>query len=88
LEKAFNTIHVGFDRTDDYPCDRYFNEPVKSGPFKGERIDHDKWNQMLDTIYELHGWDKKTSWQTREGLQNIGLADVADMLEKEGKLLP
>jgi len=84
LEKAFNTIHVGFDRTDDYPCDRYFNEPVKSGPFKGERIDHDKWNQMLDTIYELHGWDKKTSRQTREGLQNIGLADVAEMLEKEG----
>ncbi len=87
LEKAFNTIHVGFDRSDDYPCDRYYNEPVKSGPFKGEMVDHNIWNQMLDTFYELHGCDKKTSWQTRKGLQNIGLSDVADMLEKAGKLI-
>ena len=87
LEKAFNTIHVGFDRSDDYPCHRYYNEPVKSGPFRGERIDHDLWNQMLDTLYALHEWDIKTSWQTRKGLEKIGMSDVADKLEKAGKLL-
>jgi len=86
LEKAFNTIHAGFDRNDDYPCNRYYNEPVKSGPYKGERINHDIWNRMLDTIYKLHGWDPETSWQTRKGLEKIGLADLADRLEKEGKI--
>jgi aldehyde:ferredoxin oxidoreductase len=86
LEKAFNTIHAGFDRKDDYPCERYYNEPVKSGPYKGERIDHEIWDRMLDTIYRLHGWDIETSWQTRKGLNKIGLNDVADKLKKENRL--
>lgn len=86
LEKAFNTIHTRFDRNDDYPCERYYNEPVKSGPYKGERIDHEIWDRMLDTIYNLHGWDIRTSWQTRKGLNKIGLNDVADKLKKENRL--
>lgn len=86
LEKAFNTIHAGFDRNDDYPCERYYEEPVKSGPYKGERIDHEIWDRMLDTIYSLHEWDIGTSWQTREGLNKIGLNDVADKLKKENRL--
>lgn len=86
LEKAFNTIHAGFDRNDDYPCERYYNEPVKSGPYKGERIDHEIWDRMLDTIYRLHGWDIETSLQTRKGLNKIGLNDVADKLKKENRL--
>jgi len=86
LEKAFNTIHVGFDRNDDYPCERYYNEPVKSGPYKGECIDHEIWDRMLDTIYRLHGWDIETSWQTRKGLEKIGLSDIANKLEKENRL--
>ena len=86
LEKAFNTIHAGFDRNDDYPCERYYNEPVKSGPYEGERIDHEIWDKMLDTIYTLHGWDIGTSWQTRKGLNKIGLNDVADKLKKENRL--
>jgi len=86
LEKAFNTIHAGFDRNDDYPCHRYYNEPVRSGPYKGESIDHDIWDRMLDTIYKLHEWDIETSWQTRKGLEKIGLGDVADKLEKGNRL--
>ena len=86
LEKAFNTIHVGFDRNDDYPCERYYNEPVKTGPYKGERIDHEIWDKMLDTIYRLHSWDLSTGWQTRKGLEKIGLSDIANKLEKENRL--
>jgi aldehyde:ferredoxin oxidoreductase len=86
LEKAFNTIHAGFDRSDDYPCERYYNEPVKTGPYKGEHLDHNVWNDMLDTIYGLHEWDLKSSWQTRKGLEKIGLSDVVEKLEKENKL--
>jgi len=86
LEKAFNTLHAGFERKDDYPCYRYYNEPVRSGPYKGERIDHASWDQMLNEHYKLHKWDVKTSLQTREGLSEIGLPDVADKLEKAGRL--
>jgi aldehyde:ferredoxin oxidoreductase len=48
LEKAFNTLHGGFTRKDDYPPKRYWKEPVKSGPYKGEHIDHETWERMLD----------------------------------------
>ena len=86
LEKAFNTIHVGFNRSDDYPCERYYNEPVKSGLYQGEYLDHNIWDEMLDTIYQLHKWDRDSGCQTRKGLEEIGLSDVADKLEKQNKL--
>ena len=75
LEKAFNTIHTDFERKDDYPPRRYIEEPVKSGPYRGYKCDKDKWDEMLDKFYELHGWDKTTSWQTgiSRSLQSVHL---------------
>lgn len=87
LEKAFNTLHTDFDRKDDYPCDRYYNEPVASGPYKGERLDHAAWDAMLDEHYRLHGWDVTTGLQTRSGLASIGMSDVADRLATHGRLI-
>ena len=86
LEKAFNSLHGGFTRKDDYPPKRYWTEPVKSGPYAGEDIDHEVWNRMLDEYYGLHGWDKETGLQTRETLEEIGLKPVADLLEAAGRL--
>ncbi len=86
LEKAFNTLHGGFTRLDDYPPKRYWEEPVKSGPYAGERIDHDEWERMLDEYYGLHGWDPETGWQTKETLASLGLTGVADTLEAAGRL--
>jgi len=87
LEKAFNTIHTDLDRKDDYPPRRYMEEPVKSGPYAGFKCDKDKWDEMLDEFYELHRWDKTTSWQTRECMTELGLEDVAKKLEGTGKLI-
>lgn len=87
LEKAFNTIHTGFGREDDYPPRRYMEEPVKSGPYAGFKCDKDKWDEMLDEFYELHRWDQTTSWQTRECMTELGLEDVARKLEETGKLI-
>jgi hypothetical protein len=42
---------------------------------------------MLDAFYELHGWDQKTGWQTREGLEKLGMSDVAKMLSDAGRLI-
>jgi aldehyde:ferredoxin oxidoreductase len=86
LEKAFNTIHAGFGRQDDYPPRRYMEEPIDSGPFAGFKCDRDKWDEMLDRFYQLLGWDIKTSWQTRSGLESLGLKDIADRLERAGRL--
>jgi hypothetical protein len=41
---------------------------------------------MLNTYYRLHGWDCETSWQTKKGLEEIGLNDVAALLDKKGRL--
>lgn len=87
LEKAFNTLHTDFDRKDDYPPKRFMEEPVKSGPYKGYRCDREKWDKMLDEFYDLHGWDKETGLQTRGTLMELGLKEVADRLEKAGRLI-
>lgn len=87
VEKAFNTLHAGFSRKDDFPPSRFMNEPVKSGPFKGQRIEKDRWEMVLDEYYQLHGWDKKTGWQTRESLEKLGLREVAEKLSSANKLI-
>jgi aldehyde:ferredoxin oxidoreductase len=86
LEKAFNTIHAGFDRKDDYPPRRYMDEPIRSGPYAGVKCDKDEWDQMLDRFYELNGWDKATGLQTRRDLVELGMEDVAEKIEKAGRL--
>jgi aldehyde:ferredoxin oxidoreductase len=86
LEKAFNTIHVGFTRTDDYPPTRFMEEPVDRGPFAGFKCDRDKWDEMLDRFYELNGWHIGSGLQTRRGLESLGLEDVAAKLEAVKRL--
>ncbi len=81
VEKAFNVLHGGFTRKDDYPPKRYWEEPVKSGPYEGEHIDHAAWERMLDEYYTLHGWDPETGLQKRETLEELGLVEVVEKLE-------
>lgn len=80
LEKAFNTLHTGFDRSDDLPPKRYMDEPIKTGPYRGRKADKDEFEKMLDEYYELHGWDKVTGLQTRECLDALGMGDLAGEL--------
>ena len=86
LEKAFNVRHAGFSRQDDYPPERIMNEPIKSGPGKGEVLDKKRWGEMLDEYYKLHGWSIKSGRPKKQTLIGLGLEDVADILEKEGRL--
>jgi len=86
LEKALNLRFTDFDRKDDMPTPRDWNEPIPTGNMAGWAIDHDQYNRMLDDYYEIHGWDKKTSYPCREVLEDLGLKSVADDLEMIGKL--
>ena len=85
LEKAFNVTR-GATREYDNLAWRLMNEGAASGPLKGEKNSQEELDGMLDRYYELHGWDNKTSWPTRETLEMLKLKDVADYLEKLGKL--
>ena len=86
VEKAFNLLHTNFDRKDDYPTQRDLEEPIPSGPKKGWKLDRERWDSLLDEYYEMHNWDKKTGFPTRKCLEDLDLNEIANDLEKAGKL--
>ena len=86
VQKAFNTLHAGFTRQDDHPPRRLMEEPVQSGPYKGERIDPAKWEEMLDEYYKAQGWDLSTGWQTEESLRSLQLDEVIEKLRAYNRL--
>jgi len=85
IEKAFN-VREGATRKDDTLPWRFMNEPVRSGPRAGMVTSSDELGEMLDEYYDLHGWDKKTSWPFKETLEGLKLEEVARELESLGKI--
>ncbi len=85
LEKAFN-VRRGADRSIDILPWRMMNEPIKTGPMKGTMITKEILDTMLDEYYDLHEWDKETSWPSAETYERLGLQFVASELEKLGRL--
>jgi aldehyde:ferredoxin oxidoreductase len=86
VEKAFNILHANFGRKDDYPPPRCFEEPIPTGPFAGFKLEKKKWDNLLDEYYELNNWDKKTGFPHRKCLEELGLKEIADDLERAGKI--
>lgn len=80
VQRAFNA-REGFDRKDDTLPKRILNEPVKGGKYDGQRIEN--FDAMLDEYYKESGFDLKTGWPTREKLEEVDLADIADELYKQ-----
>lgn len=74
LERMFNHREAKHTRKDDYVPDRYFAESVPGGfPIvKGRKLEREKFDQMLDEYYTLHGWDKD-GLPTKETLEKLGL---------------
>ena len=87
IEKAFNTLHVGFKRYDDYPPQRFMQEPIRSGPNKGQIIDKKTFDHMLNEYYHLHGWDVETGYQTAKCLDVLKLVEVKEKLRQSGRLI-
>ena len=73
IERMFNN-REGCTRADDTLPERFFTEPTPSGlkAVRGRVIDKDKFEQMLDEYYELHGWDAG-GVPTRETLERLDL---------------
>lgn len=75
LERLF-LQRTGIDRTWDSLPERYFDEPITSGPFKGQRLDREAFNRMLDEYYRLHGWEVATGHPLPETVRKLGLEPV------------
>jgi aldehyde:ferredoxin oxidoreductase len=73
VERLFN-IREGLTRDDDWLVDRYFDEPTPIGlpVVQGKYIDRDKFKQMIDEYYEMHGWDEQ-GVPRPETLKDLGL---------------
>ncbi len=52
----------------------------------GVPLDLGQFSTVLDRYYELRGWNPENGWPTRPRLETLGLQDVADELERVGKL--
>ncbi|MEE8381721.1 MAG: aldehyde ferredoxin oxidoreductase family protein [Thermodesulfobacteriota bacterium] len=68
LERLFN-LKAGFTKKDDTLPPRLLNEPIPSGPAKGEVCDL---HQMLPEYYKLRGWDEEGK-PTKEKLAELDL---------------
>jgi len=56
------------------------------GQVLSEPIDRARWEGLRDEYYRLRGWDVETGRPARAKLVALGMRDVADGLEKAGKL--
>lgn len=52
----------------------------------GERMTWDEWNDAVDLYYQKEEWDLRTGWPYRTTWEKYGLADVAEEMERLGKL--
>lgn len=72
-------------RTFDYPPARSWEDKIPSGPGKGKGVSREQVEQLLDEYYAARGWDKNGN-PTREVLEDLGLKECADSLERIGLL--
>ena len=52
----------------------------------GVTLDRAQFLSLLDRYYELSGWNPANGWPTRPRLEALSLGDVADELERVGRL--
>ena len=58
MTRAIN-VKLGVTRADDYPPDRTFDAPIRSGPLAGKVCDRDEYDNMLTMYYNTRGWDEQ-----------------------------
>jgi aldehyde:ferredoxin oxidoreductase len=86
LEKVYNLLHTDWNRKEDDPPERFFQEPIQRGLFKGEKLHRDKWNDMLTEYYLLHDWDPQTSFPRKRKLEALGLGAYVGVLQKRNRI--
>ena len=85
LERVYNA-REGLTRKDDTLPPRLHEDPVTSGPNKGQVIPRAELETMKEDFYRSMGWDVETGLPGVERLRALGLEDVAEELHKAGIL--
>jgi aldehyde:ferredoxin oxidoreductase len=81
VERAHN-VRLGQTAKDDTLPPRFTQDPMPSGRAKGAV--HDILEPLKVCWYQVHGWDERTGRPRRDGLEALGLKDIADDLERNG----
>jgi aldehyde:ferredoxin oxidoreductase len=84
LEMSINA-REGITIEDDIPCERLQKEPLTVGKYKGEVLEPEPFREMLKAYYKRVGANPETGIPTSEALNNLGMPDVAEALQKLGK---
>lgn len=58
LMRLYN-LREGLTAADDTLPDRFFEEPISSGPRKGDVLDREAFHQAILTYYAMMGWDRE-----------------------------
>jgi aldehyde:ferredoxin oxidoreductase len=73
LTRLFN-VREGFTRQDDTLPLRLFNQAATRGPSKGEVVDKDAFEKMLDEYYQCMGWDPLKGIPTDQKLKELEIS--------------
>jgi aldehyde:ferredoxin oxidoreductase len=70
---------------------KYFLPAKKKGkweyvPLKNRSHDKNKFEEWKSAYYQFEGWDPGTGWPTRKTLDSLDMGNVADELQKNGRL--
>jgi len=91
LERMLNH-RMGLRRKDDTLPERWFEEPIEVGRFKGARIDREEFGKLLDRFYELSRLDAEgqpvTSWRKELARVVTGFALTVRLPEAVRGLAP
>jgi aldehyde:ferredoxin oxidoreductase len=72
LTRLFN-VKEGFTRKDDTLPERLFTQASTRGPSKGQVVNRDSFEKMLDEYYQIAGWERQTGVPTQEKLMELGI---------------
>jgi aldehyde:ferredoxin oxidoreductase len=78
LDRALQIRNHARSRAVDATAEWVFEYPEKTD---GSRLDQATFDRILDSYYVHRGWDLTTGWPTRAKLEELGLSDVADVLD-------
>lgn len=82
LRRAYNVLE-GVRRKDDTLPERFFAEPIPSGPEKGKIVNPREFQHQLSLYYQDYGWNRD-GIPTKETLLKLDMGDVYEKLQKYG----
>jgi aldehyde:ferredoxin oxidoreductase len=85
LERAYNA-REGLRRAQMKLPRRMVLDKITEGPHTGDVMNEKEIDELLDSYLILRGVDPETGIPTRKGLEEVGLKDIADDMEKIGIL--